>query len=66
MIDIPSNFYLKTKDKNYFYCGKIEDMEYVYTYKKLNENGNCGNYDVLNQGTLSRQIDIYRRFKNKY
>ena len=63
MTNIPANFPKPETEYN-CQCGEKEDMEHIFDCEKLN-NGTENNltYGRLFGGTLSEQIEIFRKFE---
>ena len=60
MTDIPSNF-PRTKNVKKCWCGEHEDMAHIYECKMLNIEENLIPYQKIYCGTISEQVQIFRR-----
>ena len=60
MSDIPSNF-TKTENVEQCLCGKNKDMAHIYECKMLNIEENLIPYQKIYCGTISEQVQIFRR-----
>ena len=62
MINIPYNFPTEST-KTKCECNEIEDMKHIYNYKEINEHGQNLPYEMIFNGNISQQIEVFKRFK---
>ena len=61
MTDIPYNFGKKEEKCT---CGEIETMQHIYYCNIINQSKTEISYNLLYNGNLKSQIQIFRRFEN--
>ena len=63
MLDIPSNFISREKNKSKCICKSLEDMRHVYECKYLNIDEPSEKYEQLFRGNINQQISVLHRFE---
>ena len=63
MLDIPSNFISRDKNKSKCICKSLEDMRHVYECKYLNIDEPSEKYEQLFRGNINQQISVLHRFE---